>query len=277
MVHIIIILHFLCFALGVGFITLNWLVYKRYKTNILKDMLIGEIFFSVLFLIDTIGIYIRKILVQYNIESVFKIVNYLLVAIVMFYLYKIIKKVMDHELYKWINMQIKIIIGLLIMTSVLFLLSYNIKVLQVIPYLCIIYSLQCILGIVCCIKERKEIIQEDNSTIILEEIVPKLHGSDSSIFEPGSFKDLGINQNCIFKNTLEQNDNLIHKEDSNLKCLTNREKEIVEYICMGLSNKEIGEKLFISANTVKNHIYNIYKKVNVKNKVELINLVNKID
>ncbi|QXE18900.1 response regulator transcription factor [Clostridium sp. 001] len=46
---------------------------------------------------------------------------------------------------------------------------------------------------------------------------------------------------------------------------------------MGLSNKEIGNKLFISPNTVKNHVYNIYKKVNVKNKVELINLINRRD
>lgn len=223
MVHIIIILHFLCFALGVGVITLSWLVYKKDKISILKDIVVGETFCTIWFLTDAIGIYIRKILVQYQIENIIKAISYVLVIIIIFYLYKIIKKVKEQELYKNLNMQIKIIIGLIIVTSILFLFSNKLEFLKSVPYLCIIYLLQCILAIVC-IKEKKEIIQE---------------------------------------------------EKKDLKCLTNREKEIVDYISMGLSNKEIGEKLFISSNTVKNHVYNIYKKVNVKNKVELINLVNK--
>lgn len=55
--------------------------------------------------------------------------------------------------------------------------------------------------------------------------------------------------------------------------LTQREIEIVELIADGLSNQDIAEKLFISANTVRNHIYNIYRKMGIKNRYELINLV----
>ena len=36
----------------------------------------------------------------------------------------------------------------------------------------------------------------------------------------------------------------------------------------------IGEKLFISTTTVKNHIYHIYQKTGVTNKIQLINLIN---
>ena len=154
MVHIIIILHFLCFALGIGFITLSWLVYKKDKISILKDIVIGETFFSILFLTDTIGIYIRKILVQYKIENIIKVIIYVLEISVIFYLYKIIKKVKYQKLYKNLSVQIKIIIGLIIVTSILILFSYKFEFLQSVPYLCIIYLLQCILGIVC-IKERK--------------------------------------------------------------------------------------------------------------------------
>lgn len=55
--------------------------------------------------------------------------------------------------------------------------------------------------------------------------------------------------------------------------LTNRELEIVSEIIEGNNNKEIGEKLFISPNTVKNHIYNIYKKAGIKSRYELIALI----
>lgn len=54
-----------------------------------------------------------------------------------------------------------------------------------------------------------------------------------------------------------------------------RESEIVHMILQGYSNRVIGEKLFISAMTVKNHVYNIYKKTGVSNKVQLFNLINR--
>ncbi|MBE0068676.1 response regulator transcription factor [Thermoanaerobacterium thermosaccharolyticum] len=52
--------------------------------------------------------------------------------------------------------------------------------------------------------------------------------------------------------------------------LTKREVEILFYIFKGYKNKRIANILHIKENTVKNHIYNIYKKLNVKNKIEVI-------
>ena len=54
--------------------------------------------------------------------------------------------------------------------------------------------------------------------------------------------------------------------------ISSREKEIMLLLFKGSQYKEIADKLFISDNTVKTHIRNIYKKCNVHNKVELINL-----
>lgn len=51
--------------------------------------------------------------------------------------------------------------------------------------------------------------------------------------------------------------------------LTNREKQIVELIVKGLSNKEIAEQLFISIHTVKAILENIYEKYDIHNRVQL--------
>jgi DNA-binding CsgD family transcriptional regulator len=53
-----------------------------------------------------------------------------------------------------------------------------------------------------------------------------------------------------------------------------RECEIVSMIVRGYSNRKIGETLFISAMTVKNHIYHIYRKTGVENKIQLLNIIN---
>ncbi len=50
--------------------------------------------------------------------------------------------------------------------------------------------------------------------------------------------------------------------------LTGRELEILQCISTGATNKEISLKLFISVETVKSHVKNIYKKMGVKNRVE---------
>lgn len=54
-----------------------------------------------------------------------------------------------------------------------------------------------------------------------------------------------------------------------------REKEIILLVAQGLSNKDIADKLFISRKTVDTHVYNIYQKTGVKNRIELFNLVKK--
>lgn len=54
--------------------------------------------------------------------------------------------------------------------------------------------------------------------------------------------------------------------------LSSREQEIALFLLKGETNEIIENKLFISAHTVKNHIYNIYRKLGVKNRVQLTNL-----
>jgi DNA-binding CsgD family transcriptional regulator len=51
--------------------------------------------------------------------------------------------------------------------------------------------------------------------------------------------------------------------------LTEREREIVEHLLSGNSNAEIAEALFISVGTVKNHVYNVYRKLGVRTRGQL--------
>ncbi len=57
--------------------------------------------------------------------------------------------------------------------------------------------------------------------------------------------------------------------------ISKREREIMELILEGKSNKEIEGQLFISFNTVKNHIYNLYQKLGVNSRSQLMHLVMK--
>ncbi|MBN1499173.1 MAG: helix-turn-helix transcriptional regulator [Spirochaetes bacterium] len=55
--------------------------------------------------------------------------------------------------------------------------------------------------------------------------------------------------------------------------ITRREKEIIDLIITGCSNKEISDQMHISISTVEKHIYSIYQKLNINNRVQLINLI----
>lgn len=52
--------------------------------------------------------------------------------------------------------------------------------------------------------------------------------------------------------------------------LSKREKEVLDYLCMGLANNEIAKKLFISPRTVDGHRANLLSKTNSKNTVSLV-------
>jgi len=50
--------------------------------------------------------------------------------------------------------------------------------------------------------------------------------------------------------------------------LSQREQEILLMLAAGATNKDIAQKLFLSLNTVKSHIYNIYRKIDVPNRLQ---------
>jgi len=57
--------------------------------------------------------------------------------------------------------------------------------------------------------------------------------------------------------------------------ISEREKEIIRLVALGLDNREIGRRLFISPKTVKNHMTSVFAKTGVRNRVQLANLLNR--
>lgn len=55
--------------------------------------------------------------------------------------------------------------------------------------------------------------------------------------------------------------------------VTRRERQIVEKICAGKTNKQIAEELFITVQTVKDHTHRIYGKLGVSSRMQLVQLM----
>jgi two-component system, NarL family, nitrate/nitrite response regulator NarL len=64
--------------------------------------------------------------------------------------------------------------------------------------------------------------------------------------------------------------------DQRAASLTAREREVVRMIASGLRNRDIGERLSISENTVKVHLHNIYEKLGVEGRMELLLLAQEL-
>ncbi len=54
---------------------------------------------------------------------------------------------------------------------------------------------------------------------------------------------------------------------------TDREKQIVSLLLDGAGYRRIADMLFISEKTVENHVYNIYQKLRVRNRVQMFQLI----
>jgi len=59
--------------------------------------------------------------------------------------------------------------------------------------------------------------------------------------------------------------------------LTDREREVLVYAYKGMTNPEIADMLFISRNTVKKHMHNIFEKIDVSTRTELVYLISIYD
>jgi DNA-binding NarL/FixJ family response regulator len=73
-------------------------------------------------------------------------------------------------------------------------------------------------------------------------------------------------------NLLRSNTTEAEAQDADERPLTTREREILELIVSGVSYPDIAEALFISHETVRKHVRNIYEKLHVHNKVDAMRI-----
>lgn len=109
---------------------------------------------------------------------------------------------------------------------------------------------------------------------VTEDLIAAIH----SLHNEGCYLHPCITKYVIkeYKRLLIDSDTEHHHDNFWSKTsLTVREKETLELIAEGLSNKDIGERLTISEKTVKNHVRNLMRKLNVNGRTQAILLAYK--
>jgi len=84
---------------------------------------------------------------------------------------------------------------------------------------------------------------------------------------------LGRLQRKIHRGNARSSANQIKKDEPEsdpASQLTAREREVVDLVGEGLKNKQIADRLYISETTVRHHLTSILKKLNVKDRLELL-------
>ncbi len=97
-----------------------------------------------------------------------------------------------------------------------------------------------------------------------------LKDSESSVLKKAIFS-IAAGENYIQPSLIPAlNAKMIEKNEDGLKLenLTSREIEVLKLLAVGMYNKEIAESLDISERTVKNHVSNIFKKLNVTDRTQ---------
>lgn len=70
--------------------------------------------------------------------------------------------------------------------------------------------------------------------------------------------------------TAKNTDFIINEEAMNELEISKRELEVLQLMAVGLSNQEIAERLFVSLNTIKTHISNLFEKLDVKRRTQAV-------
>ncbi|MBS1651192.1 MAG: response regulator transcription factor [Bacteroidetes bacterium] len=109
--------------------------------------------------------------------------------------------------------------------------------------------------------------------LLKDEKPEKIHRAIFEIVEGGSAMSPSIALKALnlIKNPIAEKNSEIQAENQ----LTKREVEIIELISQGMSYEEVASNTGISYGTVRKHLENIYKKLNVHSKLEAVNKAKK--
>ena len=99
--------------------------------------------------------------------------------------------------------------------------------------------------------------------------VPELSAAVRICLEGGTVLGAGLGE-LLWRSEPDQVSDPAPRTDQRHQQLTDREREIMELISTGLSNADIGRRLFLAEKTVKNHINRIYEKLGYQTRAEAI-------
>ncbi|MCF8367045.1 MAG: response regulator transcription factor [Bacteroidales bacterium] len=109
--------------------------------------------------------------------------------------------------------------------------------------------------------------------LLKDENAGNLHRGILEIMEGGAPMTPSIARKAL--KLLRNPDETVSRDNAPDYDLTKREIEVLEHLSKGLNYSEIADNLFISQGTVRKHIENIYRKLQVRNKLEAVNLAKK--
>jgi DNA-binding NarL/FixJ family response regulator len=101
--------------------------------------------------------------------------------------------------------------------------------------------------------------------ISVEEVAAAIHAvmQGQSLISPSMASKLLTEFNALARRAAE-------RDELPAPVLTARELEVLRLVARGMSNKDVADQLFISENTVKNHVRNILEKLHLHSRMEAV-------
>jgi DNA-binding NarL/FixJ family response regulator len=106
------------------------------------------------------------------------------------------------------------------------------------------------------------LVLKEKATEVLIKAIEKVHGGEVWL-------DRALMASVLTEMSEADKSRKKDPEAAKLALLTQREREIITLVCQGLKNKQIGERLFISEATVRNHLTSILGKLELSDRFEL--------
>ncbi len=308
MKHIIILIHIVTLSVGFGAMLLFFIIYIKNKTELLRRYMVFLLLFTIYLIINFFNVYNLTVINNPG-PGIYIITNTFYFIWFVFFIYQI--PLFIHELIgvRMSKPENYLFLGMSVLTIILLVLPFAVKaggreILDMmrfeLKFVCYAMFLIAFLNTILLIWVYRRRIQHEINRKILKTIL-----LICLIFLPAFIADLfvekfrmtlqvlnyGIDFEIIFylvwnvisivyiiqylitKITVVPSVRL--SEDFVRKySISAKEKEIISLIVKGYNNKLIADCLFISSQTVKNHIYNIYQKASVNSRAELVSLLN---
>jgi DNA-binding NarL/FixJ family response regulator len=106
------------------------------------------------------------------------------------------------------------------------------------------------------------LVVKDRAAEVLIKAIQKVHAGEVWL-------DRTLTASVLSERSQQDERAKFDPEAHKISALTEREREVVGLVCEGLKNKQIGERLFISEATVRNHLTSILSKLELSDRFEL--------